>query len=83
MSSVFTGTVCGSERAQRSVVATKGSYVVGLVRPDKIRPSEEVWSDCYKGPRSGAGEAVYSSRYQQIKGVCWGAACLIGIKESV
>ena len=65
---MFTGTVPGSERAQCSVVATKGSCVVGLVWPDKIRASEEVWSDCYKGLRSGAGGAVYSSRYQRIKG---------------
>ena len=65
---MFTGTVHGSERAQRSVVATKGSCVVGLVLPDKIRASEEVWSDCYKRLRSGAGGAVYSSRYQRIRG---------------
>lgn len=79
---MFTGTVPGFERAQHSVVATKGSCVVGLVWPDKIRASKEVWSDCYKGLRSGAGGAVYSSRYQRI-GVWWGAACVIGIKGSV
>ncbi len=49
MGCVFTGTVPGSERAQCSVVATKGSCVVRLVWSDKIRASEEVWSDCYKG----------------------------------
>lgn len=49
---MFIGAVPGS------VVATKGSCVVGLVWPDKIRASEEVWSDCYKGLRSGAGGAV-------------------------
>lgn len=65
---MFTGTVPGSERAQCSVVATKGSCVVGLVWPDKIRASEEVWSDCYKGLRSGEGGAVYSSKYQRIRG---------------
>lgn len=80
---MFTGTVPGSERAQFSLVATKGSCVVGLVWPDKIRASEEVWCDCYKGLRSGAGGAVYSSRYQRISGVWQGAACVIGIKGSV
>lgn len=61
----------------------KGSCVVGLLWTDKIRASEEVCSDCNKGLRSGAGEAVYSSRYQRIRGLWWGAACLKGIKESV
>lgn len=56
------------KRAQRSVLATKGSCVVGLVWRDKIWASEEVWSDCYKGLRSGAARAVYSSRYQRISG---------------
>lgn len=46
---MFTGTVPRPERAQFSLVATKGSCVVGLVWPDKIGASEEVWCDCYKG----------------------------------
>lgn len=58
---------------------------MGLVWPDKIRASEEVWCDRYKGLRSRAGGAVYSSRYQWMGGggVGWEAACVIGIKGSV
>lgn len=56
---------------------------MGLVWPDKIRASEEVWCDRYKGLRSKAGGAVYSSRYQRIGGFGWEAACVIGIKGSV
>lgn len=74
---MFTRTVHGSERALRSVLTTKGSCVVGLVLADKISPSEEVWSDCYKGLRSGAEGAVYSSRYQD-QGFRWAAVPLKG-----
>lgn len=73
----------GLKRLSAPWLLQKGGCVVGLLWPDKIRASEEVCSDCYKGLRSGAGEAVYSSRYQRIRGLWWGAARLIGIKESM
>lgn len=81
---MFTGTVSGFERARRSVVATKGELCSGIgIGQIRSEASEEVWSDCYKGLRSGAGGAAYSSRYQRISGFWWGATYVISIKGSV